>query len=116
MVLRYRKQTVTLAWVRCGTKIARNLTESNLGRSWALSQTCSRICVSNPSVVVPDHVLRLPSLFSDGCDNAVRAMKNFFEQIAVPLSTHGSSSTLRSVPDPANTPIIDQAPFVASGF
>jgi len=38
----------------------------------------------------------LPSLFSDGCDNAVRAMKNFFEQIAVPLSTHGSSSTLRA--------------------
>jgi len=38
----------------------------------------------------------LPSLFTEEIDDAEKAMKNFFEQIAIPLSTHASESTLKA--------------------
>jgi len=38
----------------------------------------------------------LPSLFTEDLEEAEKAMKNFFEQIAIPLSTHASESTLKA--------------------
>eukprot|EP00971_Amphidinium_carterae_P150685 2987557-Amphidinium_carterae.1 len=38
----------------------------------------------------------LPSLFGEDADDAERTMRGFFEQIAIPLSTHASDSTLRA--------------------